>query len=316
MANISLPFGASATRRAPSAELASGYPCGPLDRDLDNWLEWWATGQIARAMAAAGLAIDDTDLDRLARAIQLGSNYVVATGTANAWAAAPSLAPLAYALGLPFDVVAPATNTSTTVNMNVSGLGNRRIKKADGSDPQVGDLVAGTLYRTVFDGANIRIEAMLPSDIVAALSAAPTPPQLNFFELTTTNVQVVPTAAITVVNDLAVTQSKPSDAVFSAGGVITFGPKSAGVWSFSQIYVPSQVGGTPTVTQAYLQKNGLSYQNQTVTGTFCSNSGVIRVASGDAVRMAIYQNSGTNQKNQHTPALPVTTTFNLYQISS
>lgn len=171
MANISLPFGASATRRAPSAELTSGYPCGPLDRDLDNWLEWWVTGQIAAAIDAGGLTVDDTILLRLAQAIQSGkSNYAVATGTANAWVVAPNLAVPAYAAGRVLNIVAPATNTSTTVNMNVSGLGDRRIKKADGTDPAIGDLVSGKVYATIDDGTNIRILSMLPSDIIGAAS--------------------------------------------------------------------------------------------------------------------------------------------------
>lgn len=270
--------------------------------------------QVVRRSSVSATNLDD---DLLVKAILSGhGSFAVATGTANAWTVSPAVAVPAYAGGRVLNIFAPATNTSTTVNMNVSGLGNRRIKKSDGTDPAIGDLVNGRVYPTIDDGTNIRILSQLPSDVVAALSAAESPPQLNFFELTTTNVQTVGNATITVVTDLAVTQSKPSDAAFSAGGVITFGPKSAGIWAFSQLYVPSQVGGTASVTQAYLQKNGLSYQNQTVSGSFCANSGVVRVASGDTVRMAIYQNSGTNQKNQHAPALPVTTVFNLYQISS
>lgn len=179
MANISLPFGASASRRAPSAELTSGYPCGPLDRDLDNWLEWWVTGQIARAIAASGLAVDDADLDRLARAIQIGSNAATATGTANAWVVPLSLAPLAYAFGLSFKVIAPATNTSTTVNANLAGLGNRRIKKSDGTtDPAIGDLVTGRAYILFDDGANFRVLSFLPSDTAAAAQMQPIFPEV------------------------------------------------------------------------------------------------------------------------------------------
>lgn len=70
MATINLPFAASASRRIPtSGELADGYSCGPLDRGLDNWLEWWVTGQIKEAMAGASVAVDDTDLTRLSKAI-------------------------------------------------------------------------------------------------------------------------------------------------------------------------------------------------------------------------------------------------------
>ncbi|TQI72888.1 hypothetical protein FHT98_0608 [Bosea sp. AK1] len=169
MATISLPFAASATKRAPDAdELANGYGCGDADLQLFDWLAWWLTGQVAGAVGAAGLTVDDTNIARLANAIQKGMNYVVATGTANAWVLGPSLAPLAYAAGLNFDIIAPATNTSTSVTANISSLGTKSIKRSDGADPQVGDLVVGTLYRTVYDGTNIRISGQLPSQAKAA----------------------------------------------------------------------------------------------------------------------------------------------------
>lgn len=172
MATINLPFAASATRRAPDTdELANGYGCGPADIQLFDYLAWWLTGQISTAITEGGLTVDDALLPRLAQAIQSGrSTYAVATGTANAWTVAPTLAVPAYAAGRVLNIIAPATNTSTTVNMNVSGLGNRRIKKADGSDPAVSDLVSGVAYRTIDDGTNIRVLTALPSDIIAASS--------------------------------------------------------------------------------------------------------------------------------------------------
>lgn len=271
--------------------------------------------EILNAIIAGG-GTPGPGLQMLARAIQQGMNFAVATGTANAWVIDLPLAPLAYAAGLPLDVIAPATNTSTTVNANVEGLGNRRVKRRDGSDPAIGDIIGGTAYPTIDDGTHIRIMTPLPSDIVEALSAVPAPPQLNFFDLTTQNTQNVGSAVITVVTDFGVTASKPSDAVFSAGGLITIGPKTAGVWAFNQTYSPAQIGGASSVTQAYLQKNGVSYNSQTISGTFATNSGTMKVVAGDVLRMAVYQNSGASQKNQHPGALPFTTTFNLYQISS
>ncbi len=273
--------------------------------------------ELIALITAAGLTPSQADLTQVAQAVQSGKlNYAVATGTANAWVVAPAFAVAVYAAGRVLNVIAPAANTSTTVNVNVSGLGNRRIKKADGNDPAVGDILSGKCYATIDDGTNIRVLGDLPSDIVAAISAAPSPPQLNFFDLTTLNTQNVASATITVVTDFTVTASKPSDAVFSAGGLITIGAKTAGVWAFNQTYSPAQVGGASSVTQSYLQKNGVSYNSQTIAGTFATNSGSIRVVAGDVLRMAVYQNSGASQKNQHAPALPFTTAFNLSQISS
>lgn len=116
-------------------------------------------------------ALDDGDVADLvrdfARSIQRGTfAYVVATGTANAWTVAPTPAVAAYAAGRVLNIIAPATNTSTTVNVNISTLGNRRIKRADGTDPGVGDLVSGRVYATIDDGTSIRILTPLKSDIL------------------------------------------------------------------------------------------------------------------------------------------------------
>jgi hypothetical protein len=184
MAAINLPFAASATRRAPDAdELANGYGCGDADLQLFDWMGWWPTGQLARAMLAAGLTVDDTDLDRLARAIQKGSNYAAASGGADAWAVTLPLAPLAYTAGLRVEVIPAGTNTSTSVTANINSLGPKPVKKRDGSDPAVGDIVGGVAYPAVYDGTNIRILSLLPSDVAALVGINKSPfnvAQLSF----------------------------------------------------------------------------------------------------------------------------------------
>ncbi|WP_100965368.1 hypothetical protein [Bosea sp. FBZP-16] len=118
----------------------------------------------------AGFVPDPNDLTQLAQGIQSGAlNFAVATGTANAWVVAPALAILAYKAGRVFWIKAPATNTSTTVNANLSGLGNRRIKKSNGSDPAVADLTSGRWYPVFDDGVNLCVTATLPSDVRTAL---------------------------------------------------------------------------------------------------------------------------------------------------
>lgn len=120
-------------------------------------------------------ALDDGDIvgltTKIAQTFQAGMfSYVVATGTANAWVLSPTPAVPSYSAGRVLWVKAPATNTSTTVNANVSGLTSRRLKKADGTDPAIGDLVSGCWYPTIDDGTNICIVAALPSDILNASS--------------------------------------------------------------------------------------------------------------------------------------------------
>lgn len=125
-------------------------------------------------------ALDDGDIvglaTKIAQTIQSGMiSYVVATGTANAWVLSPTPAVPSYSAGRVLWVIPPATNTSTTVNANVSTLGNRRVKKADGTDPAIGDLVGGKAVPMIEDGTSIRVVSTLPSDmnIVAAANKSP-----------------------------------------------------------------------------------------------------------------------------------------------
>ena len=114
-------------------------------------------------------ALDDGDIasltTKIAQTIQAGMfSYVAATGTANAWVLSPTPAVPSYSAGRVLWVIPPATNTSTTVNVNISTLGDRRIKKSDGNDPAIGDLVSGKAVPTIDDGTSIRVIGALASD--------------------------------------------------------------------------------------------------------------------------------------------------------
>jgi hypothetical protein len=274
--------------------------------------------ELMAVIEKAGFVPNANDLTQLAQAIQSGAlNWAVATGTANAWTVALNLAPSAHRAGRVLWIKAPATNAQGYVTINLGAAGIRQIKKRDGvSNPEIGDLVAGVWYPIIDTGAYFCVVTPLSSDIVAGLNAAPTPPQLNYFELKTAATQSVPSSTVTVVNDLTVIGSKPSDAVFSAGGLITIGPKTAGWWNFTQMYVPSQTGGAPSITQAYLYKNGVNVQNSTNNATFCSNSGTVKVAAGDVLSMAVWHNAGGGRVSRWASANPPDTTFNINHISA
>lgn len=203
--------------------------------------------EILNVIAAAGFTPSGANLKQLAYAIQKGMNYAVATGTANAWVVGPSLAPLAYAAGLPFDIVAPATNTSTTVNANVSSLGNKRIKKADGSDPAVGDVISGVLYPTRYDGTNIRIMVPLPSDVAATIKA-----QKAVF-----NVQ-------SITNGTRATLTGPGDGAtwrtMFSGSYVKQSATSNILWSLS---IPLWAPGNTATRQRFLMGGGSAVEGVT-----------------------------------------------------
>lgn len=139
--------------------------------------------EILNAIVASGQAPAGANLKQLAYAIQKGMNYATASGGADAWAVTLSLAPPAYAAGLRVEVIPAGTNTSTTVTANINSLGTKPVKKRDGTDPAVGDIVGGVAYPAVYDGTNLRILTPLPSDIAALVGVNKSPfnvAQLSF----------------------------------------------------------------------------------------------------------------------------------------
>lgn len=102
---------------------------------------------------------------------QNSANYLLATGTANAYVAAPTTAWLAYVAGQGLRVIWPAANTGATV-INVSGLGNAAIKRLDGSAMTEGDITNGGISDIVYDGSNFRLISMHGSDLAATTAQA------------------------------------------------------------------------------------------------------------------------------------------------
>ena len=110
------------------------------------------------------------------------SNYLVDTSpSANTFtvATAASLA-FAYSAGIQIQVKVNNTNTSGTVNINVNGLGNQLVKNADGTNPVIGQFVAGGIYGFQYDGTNFQTvdgqseEQVTSTATVTGCTTAPT----------------------------------------------------------------------------------------------------------------------------------------------
>lgn len=94
--------------------------------------------------------------------------YLTAVGTADAIAVTLDPVPAAYVEGLRLVVKIASTNTGAAT-INVNALGNKSIKRPDGTALQAGDLTAGNVIDLVYDGINFKI---VGSGIVAAQAAA------------------------------------------------------------------------------------------------------------------------------------------------
>lgn len=126
--------------------------------------------EIVHVVSEAGLTPDNADLFQLLRSIRGGKlTTYTDTGTANHLVIAPTTAHTGESKGLPFRIFPANTSASTTVDLTVNARAAVRLKKRDGTDPAVGDIVTGVPIDVVYDGTNYRVIGWLPSDTLAGL---------------------------------------------------------------------------------------------------------------------------------------------------
>lgn len=298
MAALNFPFAASGARRVPtSGELTGGFSCGPADQELFNFLMWWTGGQIDAMIEAAGLTTDDSDLLQLAKAIRSQRmNWIAAAqvgGTADAITLTcdPAFANLAALVGVPLRFITEGTNTGP-VTIAVDGLAATALTWPDGTALIAGELPANFTLEVWYDGTAFRAESPMSRSQVLQIA------QPNFRAVSAKS-QMVPNTTVTSLTDLALTHSVLSDATF-VGGVLTIGPKTAGLWYFQNTVAFL----SSTATQAYVVKNGAVAGNEaavvTTTGNFSYAPTVVRLMAGDTVEARGYQNSGSSKANVFT----------------
>lgn len=99
-------------------------------------------------------------------------NYASDTGSADAYAVAPVPAIAAYAAGQVVTLKPGNANTGAAT-VNVSSLGAKAIKMADGSDLQANAMVATGAYMLVYDGADfIIVNPSLAGNLLLARGTA------------------------------------------------------------------------------------------------------------------------------------------------
>jgi hypothetical protein len=177
---LSAPWAAtpSSNRREPTgSEIATGFPCGPADKELFNELFYRLSGmesELQALNAGAGLTPSESDLQQVARAVRSQAmNFVPAaavTGTANAIALAfnPTFTALGQLVGTPLVFLAEASNTGAAT-LAVDGLAATAITWPDGTALVAGDIANGALIAVRYDGAAFRLEYCLSPTQVRGL---------------------------------------------------------------------------------------------------------------------------------------------------
>lgn len=148
------------------------------------------TDYFAYTNLVAGTTARATDVNARMSAIQVGfgllpapdklqqgrATAVADLGSINTLVVSLDFAPSAYVFGLEMTVKVGNTNTGPST-VNVNGLGNKSVLRADGSPLQAGDLTTGRIVHLVYDGSSFQIlgasEAVaLAAETAAAASAA------------------------------------------------------------------------------------------------------------------------------------------------
>jgi hypothetical protein len=101
------------------------------------------------------------------------SEYVITTGSANNYIANPSPPISGYTAGQAFNVVFNVTNTGPST-INFSNLGTKAIVRPSANVLVGGELVAGIVYRLVYDGTNFQIQELIynPTGPLSTITSA------------------------------------------------------------------------------------------------------------------------------------------------
>ena len=98
-------------------------------------------------------------LDQNFDALAITPQYATAVSGTDAIALTVPLSFTAYAIGMQFWCVASGTNTSSTVTLNVNGVGPVSVVKDSNSALSLGDILAGAVVGFYYDGANFHLLA-------------------------------------------------------------------------------------------------------------------------------------------------------------
>ncbi|MBY5763645.1 hypothetical protein HFO06_11150 [Rhizobium leguminosarum] len=289
------PDAAYVDRDVPGAVVGSKIPA-----KFPNW----TMREIVDVITKSGITPDD--VLQLAAAIRSQKmNYFVPGGTANALTITMAPVPVSYTelIGVPIRLKISTANTGA-MTLNVNGLGNKAITGKAAAALASGDAAVGDIVAVMYDGTQFQVTGVVASGVAANYILAGRPAQAApFFTANgvgggasyVSNVRSTST-------DLALTDNSFLDAGTSlTGGVLTIGPKDAGIWSLSTTLGLNTAQASWT-SKVHLTKNGstifgfaqANIYGTSDTGIICASASV-RLASGDTVRAEMLQNFGSTQ---------------------
>ena len=283
---------------SPSSNDGTRVPAASLNSLLAN---------LRSIVRSSGIADDPVADDLIRKAILTeirtqSACFGSAGGTANALTATLVPAPLTLTAGMFVRLLITATNTGAAT-LNLNGLGVKSIVTPKGTALAAGDLFVGSIVNLVYDGTVFQILDVTSASVLNAFINAgrPAASAPYFLANGVAGGATYANGVASVSTDFTVSQSVFLDAgtTFS-GGILTIGPKDAGIWQFSaNLGLNAAVLGWTSKVSLLANAITFAYTEVPIYGTASSGnmsiSGSVKLASGDTVKTTLIQNTGASQ---------------------
>jgi hypothetical protein len=221
---------------------ASGttYNTNPVILDSRGEADVWLGAASYKFKLATAANVDIWTVDNIGGGDQFGTVQFLTgvSGSDTITATVTSSSFIAYAAGQMFNFVAAGTNATSSVTLNLNGLGAKTVTKKGTLALAAGDILAGQVITVVYDGARFQITNAV------YLSAPPpigdvTPNTGAFTTLNTTGflgvITAAPTCAVDVTGGIKTSRVTVTTPATTDGNV------------FSGLYTPAQVSTNTNV---------------------------------------------------------------------
>lgn len=280
-------------------DLGSGLVGTEVPADWLNGLQ----EELMTLIEAAGFVGDPTKWNLLFKAVRSQAfNFFQDTGAANAVVITPAVPfeSLAKLVGVPIRIKKGAATNTDAVTCNVSGLGPIAVKTKTAGDLIATAWPSAAIDTLIYNGSFFESEN---GNLLASLDSAGrlTQKALYVYALAASTASFA-NGVSSLANDFVTSEASLDDATFS-GGVLTFGPNTAGVWLImANLGIQTPYNGW--TSKPHIKKNGSTVIGWTETPCYGTSLGgntpvfaKARFAAGDSVAAYMVQNTGSVQTN-------------------
>lgn len=162
----------------------------PIILDSRGEANVWLSSAAYKLKLTTAADVEIWTVDNVGSGDQFGTSQLLSSvsgsDTITANVASPNFT--AYAAGQSFNFVAAAANTTTSVTLNLNGLGAKSVTKQGSTALAVNDILAGQMVTVAYDGTRFQVISSYPMNLTTPPPIGSTTPSTGAFtNLTTQN---------------------------------------------------------------------------------------------------------------------------------